>query len=558
MQVAKPRIRVKANSTPIVPNLPVPVRGGRTTARYMRTDNTPFFLGWNPVLREASQETREAYYAAASRAIDTIHNSGWIAGGVDQAVAGTVGASGLRLASKPDAEALGWTADEAQDWAKNVERRWEGFANRPIECDVEGKATVGKMQGQALRSFFAYGEVLATIPFVRRRGIAQYGTKVQMLPPHRLLMQDNVDINMLQGVRRDPWGFPLGYRIGLPPQTFPMQLTNYRDMDARDPYGRVSVVHVFDGMIGQLRGVPPITPALKVVRQFDQLSDATLVSALLQTIFSATIKTNDPTEIAQQAFTDVGEQAVAAAAKKPRQPDGTPEAVPTWFELLNAWRNDYYDTNKIDLGAHGKIAHLAPGDELVFNSTQHPNANFDPFTRFLLREIARSLGITYEEMTGDFTGATYSSVRMGGAYNYLITTYRRVNIIAPFVQPVFEAWLEEDIENGWTPFPGGVDAYIENRAAASRANWRGPAKPQADDEKFAKAVQILMGLGLVTAEWACAELGDDWEDTFEQLKREQDKRDKLKLPPPVFAKGLGGDGSNPVDPAVEPKTPAVA
>lgn len=540
MQATKPRIRIKATSTPVVPMMPAE-RGGRVSSRYMRTDGTPFFLGWNPVLREASQETREVYYAAASRAIDTIHNSGWISGGVDQAVAGTVGAAGLRLASKPDAEALKWTTDEAQTWAKSVERRWEGFANRPVECDVEGKATVGKMQGQALRSFFAYGEVLATIPYVKRPGIAQYGTKVQMLPAHRLLMQDNIDIGMLQGVRRDLWGFPLGYRIGLPPQQ-PLQTVfpTWRDMDARDMFGRTSVVHVFDGMIGQLRGVPPITPALKVVRQFDQLSDATLVSALLQTIFSATIKSNDPTEIALQAFTDVAEQQARKA--------GTPADILTPLEAMFEMRAAFYEGSKIDLGAHGKVAHLAPGDELVFNSTQHPNSNFDPFTRFLLREIARSLGITYEEMTGDFTHATYSSVRMSGAYNYLITTYRRVNIIAPFVQPVFEAWLEEDIESGWTPFPGGVDGYIASRAAASRAHWRGPAKPQADDEKFAKAVQILMGLGLVTAEWACAELGDDWEDTFEQLKREQDKRDKLKLPPPIYGKGIGGDGSNPADP----------
>jgi capsid protein len=113
---------------------------------------------------------------------------------------------------------------------------------------------------------------------------------------------------------------------------------------------------------------------------------------------------------------------------------------------------------------------------------------------------------------------------------WMITIYRRVNIIAPFLNPIFEAWLEEDIERGWTPFPGGVDGFIANRAAASRAHWRGPAKPQADDLKFANAVKTLRELGVVTDEWICAELGEDWEDNYEQRQREMLKRQELGLP----------------------------
>src|SRR5204862_7920174 len=125
-----------------------------------------------------------------------------------------------------------------------------------------------------------------------------------------------------------------------------------------------------------------------------------------------------------------------------------------------------YDNTKIDLGRHGKIAHLAPGDELKFNTSEHPNATYDAFAKFLLREVARCLGLTYEEFTGDYAGATYSSVRMATSGIWMITIYRRVNIVAPFLNPIFEAWLEEDIENGWTPFPGGVGGFIANRTAA--------------------------------------------------------------------------------------------
>lgn len=474
-----------------------------------------FLQNWRPALREASDDVRAAWATAASRAIDMIQNSGWIAGAVDQSIAYTVG-TGLRLACKPDTVALGWTVEESQKWAQDVERRWEAWSDRPIECDIAGQSTIGKMQAQALRSHFAYGEVLATMPFLKRIPGGQYGTKVQMLPPLRL-SQDNNPPNMRQGVTVDRFGYPLAYRIKSPPDSYDQP--QYRDVPARDPWGRQQVIHIFDGQPGQVRGIPLITPALRVMRQFDQLADATLTTTLLQTIFAASIKSPTPTEEAMQAFQDLAEQKAKEAGIVDQSP----------FETMLNMRAGWYDQTQIDLGSHGKIAHLAPGDELNFHASQHPSSNYEHFARFLLREVARCLGITYEDFTGDYTQATYSSVRMATSAMWMITIYRRVNIVAPFLNPIFEAWLEEDIENGWTPFPGGIEGFIANRAAAARAHWRGPAKPQADDQKFASAVETLRNMGVVTDEWICAELGEDWQDIADQLAREKAYRESLGL-----------------------------
>jgi lambda family phage portal protein len=491
----------------------------RPRAGYMRNDMSPYLAAWQPALREASDDVRQGYLKAAARAIDMTQNSGWIAGAVDQSIAYTVG-TGLRLASKPDAAALGWTTNEAATWAQDVERRWESFADRPIECDIEGKSTIGKMQAQAMRSHFCYGEALAALPYLVRKPGGQYGTKVQMLPPTRLV-QDSSPPTMVQGVIRDDTGFPLAYRIKEPPES--NSIPSYRDRPARDQWGRVQMVHVFDGQPGQMRGIAPMTPALRVVRQFDQLADATLTAALIQTIFAATVKSSDPTEVVLQAFQEMVEQQAAAAGL-------AGVAVPSPFESWMTMRQGWYDTNKIDLGRHGKIVNLAPGDELTFNSSEHPTATYESFAKFLLREIARCLGLTYEDFTGDYAGATYSSVRMATSSTWMGVLYRRKNIVAPFLTPIFEAWLEEDIEKGWTPYPGGVDAFVENRAAAARCNWRGPAKPQADDAKFAQANKTMRELGVVTDEWICGEMGEDWEDVYEQRAREMEKRKALGLP----------------------------
>ena len=178
----------------------------------------------------------------------------------------------------------------------------------------------------------------------------------------------------------------------------------------------------------------------------------------------------------------------------------------------------------------GKIAHLFPGEELEFNASKTPNENYEAFARMLLREIAAGLGMTYEDVTGDFSGATYSSVRMSTSTNWPIILYRRKNIASRVPQAFYCAWLDEQIESGEIPFPGGIDGFRENYAAATRCDWRGPAKPQADDLKTQLAHQGYKQMGVMTDEQICAELGQDWEDVYEQRQREMEKRKELGLP----------------------------
>ena len=136
-------------------------------------------------------------------------------------------------------------------------------------------------------------------------------------------------------------------------------------------------------------------------------------------------------------------------------------------------------------------------------------------------------------MTGDYTGATYSSIKMSTTTNWPIQMWRRSHIAAPFYQSAFECWLEESIERGDVAFPGGVHAFLANRMAACRADWRGPAKPIPDEVKFATANEKLYGMGVITAEYIAAELGQDIEDNYDQLAREMEMRRERGLPEPT-------------------------
>lgn len=506
----------------------------REMGAFMRGEQSPIFAGWRPQLRDAADEVSFSWVAAAARAIDAIHNSGWLAGAIDQSVALINGVS-LGLSAKPDAASLGWTVEEVSAWRKVVETRWEAWANSPMECDLAGRMTMGQMSASALRTWYATGEIVAVLPWRARIG-AVTKTKVQLIPPHRLVQTTMPFERLFQGVRTNGDGMPISYRFSVQDR-----FIGEREVErpARDSYGRPVCIHVFDGAPGQMRGITPLVPALKIVKQFDQLQDATLTAALIQAIFAATVESGAPTADVLQALQDPGEQNTTQGI-----------AGPSIDGLLSA-RGAWYDETKIDLGINGKIAHLFPGEKLNFNRSEHPNSTYEEFARFLLREIARCLGITVETLTGDYSQATYSSVRMATSETWPLVLYRRSMIVGRFLQQVYGAWLEEEIDAGRISYKGGIEAFIMQRGIATRADWRGPPKPTADELKTAKANEINLRMKVTTRSAIAGEMGEDIEDVDEQEAREMADRERLGLPP-VVLDGQTAESDNAEDEETQP------
>lgn len=505
---AKPRVRVPAGTTAFPDARPSP------SSAFMRGDIPgghgvgagPNLFRWHPALRDTSDDVRCAWRLATARTVEQFQNSGWLAGAADASTAHVVGPEGLQLSLKPNAAALGWTQGEASEWARRVEARFSVYAENRRAADAGGRYWFGQLLAQAYRHWMATGEILATLPLVARPG-TQWRTKLRVLPAWR--MSDRSEgCDLKQGVRIDPYSAPRSYILKVK--------TNYcgeveQEFPATDGFGRPIVVHIFDGEPDQVRGITPFISVLKVARQFDQLADATLTAALIQTIFAAMFKSAAP-----------GEDVLDAMSSETEQHQK--------FLSLQTERAHWYEKTDINLGVHGKVLHGFPGDELQFFSSNHPNGTYEPFAKFLLRECSRAAAITYEEFTGDWAGATFSSSKMGVATNWPRILYRRRNIVAPLAQAVLEAFIEEDIEIGGTPFPGGVDGFIANREAACQSFWRGPSMPQADELKTAMAAQIMCEIGLPKS-IAYRPYGVDPDDAADERARERDYEDALDLEP---------------------------
>ena len=508
----KPRFRVRTDGVAYalparadISTSPPAGWGGRGASGYMRGEQMPLFFHWHPALREANDDVRAAWRLATARTVNAIQNSGWLAGSAEQSAAHVVGAEGLELHAKPNAVMLKWSQADANDWARRVEARWSGYAGDKRAVDAGARFDLAQLCWQAYKHWMATGEILATLPWVPREG-ALWNTKLRVLPAWRLSLRSTPPF-LINGVRlaeEDSWS-PRSYLLW---RLVKWGAREETELPAFDGYGRPLVTHIFDGEPDQVRGISPWTPTLKVTRQFDQLADATLTAALIQAVFAAMFTSPGPAE-------DVLEGLKSEAEQKS-------------FSNLIMEKIDWYRHADLNLGVAGKILHGFPGDELEFKRSEHPNDNYEAFATFLLREISRVAALTYSEFTGDYTSETFSSAKMSTTANWPRILYRRKHLVAPLCQRVYEAWLEEDIETGGTPFPGGIEAFLAQRAAASQATWRGPPKPQPDDLKAAKALQALQELG-VPDTVLFGELGLDVDDCYELRKREQDRREALGL-----------------------------
>lgn len=516
----KPRFRVKAGSAPAHPGGLAPAP--RPTARWLRDAPDGALSMRSAALVESREDTRRAWGRIAALAVDFIQNSGRLKGAVDQIIADTIG-NELKLRAKPDMAALSYDAQETNAFARMVEARWRRYAWNQAECDYRGKFALPQLLDIALRHHVAYGEALGLIEFMgpaerRRYGIAS-GSKLLMVTPTRLVADTNEIEGLYSGVSHDANGRPVAYRL----RHREAGLHVTRDHPTRDRAGRQLLVHAFDPWDGSdVRGVSPIAAAMRTHAHAEKLNDATLATAILQTVFAATLTSAEPS---QDAF-----QAIEALDDDSELKD----------DFLGYYANALEQAKTSTIAIDGsRVSHLAPGEKLELLTAATPGSTYLPFSADLRREMARCLGITAESFTLDYSGATYSSTRMATSSIWPVVMRRRERIAGPIAQALYESWLDEEIGEGRIPLRGGHAAFMAHRDAICWAEWQGPAKPTADDGKSAKAASERLQNGTTTLEYECAELGLDSNDVIAKRAEEMAILTERGLPNP-FERVQGG------------------
>jgi lambda family phage portal protein len=487
---------------------------GRTDTREMED--------WNPTINHPDYEIGPARDRVTARSRDLSRNNPIISGGIDRRTEAVVG-SRIRLEARPAYEALGRTADWADDWASGVESRFHVWAYGARKLyDVERKSLFGGQVNTAYRHWFTDGEACAVIYQLDRGGT--YQTAVKLIDPDRLSNPDSVADNtvlpngnkVVQGVEIDGNGAPVAYHVRV---KHPADLLGIEDdfrwerIERESAMGRPKFIHAYrPDRAEQRRGISRIVASMKRSKMLDRYDNAELEAALLNAINSFVVESPYPTSEVQQAFAP-----------------GSESGEDGWsLEGQLAYRKD----NRVRVNGT-QVIHGLPGEKFNWLKAERPSRNYPDFQAAGLRSIAAQFGLSYPQLSQNWADINYSSARtlLNEIWRGLLDD--RWLFTQAFCSPIYMAWLEEDVALGNTKVPGGPLNFYKWRDALCMSDWMGPGRGSVDPLKEANAADLDDAAGRSNLILEAAKQGLDYKEVLRGKARVHKLLDRLGLDRPV-------------------------
>lgn len=437
----------------------------------------------------------------SARSEDLVRNHG-VAGGAMQTLVDNIVGTGLRLNARPDWRALGRDKSWADEWARQAEALWRGYADT-YQIDAARQLTFDAMTRLVCRTAMVSGEAVSLPLWLRGRPGMRWATAHQLVDPARLgNPNDRQDTATLRGgIEQDRYGGPVAYWIR---KTHPLDVggwgrgpAEWERVPAEAAWGRPRVIHVHDKeRTGQSRGKPLLSAVLPMFKMADHYERSELQASVVNAMVAAIVESGLNQEELFALFGGSGETYLAERAK---------------------WQQPQLKG--------GSIIPVFPGEKVVPFMPGRPNAQFGDFLTNVFRHIGTQLGLPIELLMKDFSKTNYSSARAALLEAWRFFVSRRAWLTSGWADPVYELWLEEAANAGLIEAPD----FYANKAAWCRCEWIvTPGRGWVDPLKEAQAAGERMEVGISTLQRECAEQGSDWEEVLEQRAREIAYRAQLE------------------------------
>lgn len=506
-----------------------PLRAGAVNVHpktpYAAGDTTSAELSqWSPHLGSADGDYLPSRDTIVARQRDIARNSGWGASGLTRQLDSVIG-TGFRPSVKPNWRALGLSADWAEGWGGEVEARFSLFANDP-DCwlDAERTKNFNAICRVGFAERYATGDALALALWDEDKPAGRSATTIHLIDADRLSNpQNRMDTQYLRGgIELSERGAPVAYHIRKAhPGDYYISGARHWEWERvprETPWGRRMVIHSREERrAAQTRGVSAFVSVIERMKMLDQYDRTELQAAVMNAILAMFIKSPYDEDLAESLDQLNEYQTARAAYHEQKQIKVNGMVVPTLF----------------------------PGEELGFHTAARPNTAFAEFERACLRNIAAGLGMTYEQLTMDWSQVNYSSARAAIQEVWKTLLAMRQDFANDFATPIFALWLEEEIMTGRITLPNGAPDFYTGKAAYCNVEWIGAGRGYVDPEKEAKAANMRLKTGLSTLEDECAQQGKDWREVIDQRKKEEDYMRERGMQLPDWASVPGNSAVNP-------------
>ena len=433
--------------------------------------------------------------------------------------------TGLTLKATVDRDVLGLTPEAAKEWQRKTEAEFALWAGKRENCDALGLNNFTAIQQLALKSWLVSGDVFILLKRYAPEPLNPYSLRLHVVEADRIstptaynggltgagVVEGKIPPGnpgeghiIYDGVEVDDQGrivayyisnrYPFEYRA----DPVEMEWTRVLAMGSRT--GVPNVLHIMDSeRPDQYRGVGYLAQIIEPLLQLRRYTESELMAALIQSFFTAWIKTE--TTSMDIPFNEVGAGDIDGTGTEDR-------------DEVSHSENEY------EMGP-GTVNHLAEGEDIIFGNPNIPTSGFDAFTKSICRQMGAALELPYDVLVKEFN-SSYSASRGALLEAWEAIKMRRAWFVDDLCQPVYQTWLAEAVALGRIKAPGFFDDPLL-RAAWSGARWIGPVQGSLDPLKEAKADILLIDHGIKTHEQVTRERGGgDWEENVEQLQRENE------------------------------------
>lgn len=477
--------------------------------------------GWFPPSQSVDAALLPTLKIGNARADDLVRNNGIAANAVRTHQDHIVGHM-FRLSYRPNWQFLGMNEADAQAFIDDIETAWAEYADSPYcKIDIEEKRTFTEFirEGVAVHAF--NGEIF--VQPVWEDGGGLFKTRFKAISPKRIENPYNSAPTSTQraGVTINKNGKAIAYSVREGDPHF-MGLTTYKRIPRTLVNGRPGMIHIFQPKEdGQTRGVNHFYCVMERMKMLDTLQATQLQSVLVKAMYAMTIESSMDTDEAMKY--------IAGA-------DSGTANDPMMKMLANQAK--YYAGTNIRLGGV-KIPHLYPNDKLNIQSVQNSDNGYSPYEQGLLRYIAAGTGISYEQLSRDYSQVSYSSARASAneAWRYFMGA--RKFIAAKQAAMMFGCWLEEVIARNIIRPPSARFSFWEARQSWQRSEWIGAGRMAIDGLKEVQESMLLIDAGLSTYEKEMAKMGEDYQEVFRQQVRESKERKDADLTAPAWVASIG-------------------
>jgi lambda family phage portal protein len=328
---------------------------------------------------------------------------------------------------------------------------------------------------------------------------------VQVVSPSRIPIitysRYQVGENRRLGLRLDALQRPVAayVRRSLPYDSRQLDLTE-------DEISLEDILHCYEEQTpGQLRGVPWLAPAMGKLKDLKDFVHANLVAEQVAACYGAFV-------------TGVTDPVLMATGGRVK-------------------------SNLEDL-APGSVQYLGDGESIQFSDPARPGTTLAPYVEWALHGVAAALRYPYELLAKQFTN-NFSGGRLALIDGRITFKNWQYQLIEHVLRKVWARFIDRCVIQGLLP----VDPvkYEENRHHFLQHQWIPPGWPWVDPDKEVKADVAAIEAGLTTQTESLAARGRDFDETLQQIEREQRAKAEMEARMIEFRQELGLDDFGDMD-----------